>query len=100
MSVLLPTEIPFGDAAGSNDNLTFGTPVVENPHQRITHIKREKSVSNWAAPLLQYSEEQGAVIRFLWTEVVKTTELHRIMLLQQGDSCRSGCSYSEIEEQA
>jgi len=37
---------------------------------------------------LQYTkEEQRAVIRFLWTEVVKSPEVHRRMLLQYGDNC-------------
>jgi len=31
-------------------------------------------------------EEQGGVVRFLWTEGVKPVEIHRLMLAQYGQS--------------
>lgn len=40
-----------------------------------------------AAPLLQCTKEQHAVVRFLWSEGVKTAEIHRRLLLQHGNSC-------------
>ena len=41
-------------------------------------------------PLQDYTiEEQGGVVRFLWTEGVKPVEIHRRMLAQYGQSTMS-----------
>jgi len=61
-----------------------------------------------AAQLLQCTkEEPRAVIRFLWSERVKTVEIHRRMLFQYvktvvspKEKCTRGWSYSEMEERA
>jgi len=43
-----------------------------------------------AAPLATCTkEEQGSVIRFLSSEVVKPIEIHRRMKFQYGDACLS-----------
>jgi len=43
-------------------------------------------------------EEQGSVIRFLWSEGVKLSEIYRRMKIQYGDSCLSqGRVYEWVE---
>jgi transposase len=45
---------------------------------------------NMATPLSTYTmEEQRSVIRFLWSEGVKPSEIYRRMKIQYGDSCLS-----------
>jgi hypothetical protein len=39
-------------------------------------------------PLYEFTiNEQHAVIRFLWAEGIKPSEIHRRMLVQYGDKC-------------
>ena len=45
---------------------------------------------NMAAPLSTCTlEEQQSIIRFLWSESVKSSEIYRRMKVQYGDSCLS-----------
>ena len=52
-----------------------------------------------AAPLSTCTvEEQRSVIRFVWSEVVKSSEIYRRMKVQYGDSCLSqGRVYEWVE---
>ena len=52
--------------------------------------RRRSSSVKMAAPLATCTkEEQGSVIRFLSSEVVKPIEIHRRMKFQYGDACLS-----------
>jgi hypothetical protein len=47
-----------------------------------------KAVSSMMAPLLQCTkEEKRTVTRFLWSEGVKTAEIHCRMFIQYGNNC-------------
>jgi hypothetical protein len=54
---------------------------------------------NMAAPISSCTvEEQRSVIRFLWSEGVKPSEIYRRMKVQYGDSCLSqGRVYEWVE---
>jgi hypothetical protein len=54
---------------------------------------------NMAAPMSTCTvEEQRSVIRFLWSEVVKPSDIYRRMKVQYGDSCMSqGRVYERVE---
>jgi [histone H3]-lysine36 N-dimethyltransferase SETMAR len=53
-------------------------------------LRRHSNKTKMAAPLtLCTKEEQRSVIRFLWSEGIKCTEIHRRMLEQYGASCLS-----------
>ena len=54
---------------------------------------------NMVAPLSTYTmEEERSVIRFLWSEGVKHSEMYRRMKVQYGDSClRQGRVYEWAE---
>jgi hypothetical protein len=46
------------------------------------------AIATMEAPLSECTiSEQRAVIRFLWSEGIKPSEIHRRMLVQYGDKC-------------
>jgi hypothetical protein len=73
ISILLPMEVVLGSVAGSSVSLTFGMPA--------------DRVYVSTSLVLSTKEEQCAVIRFLWSEGVKTAKIYCRLLLQYEDSC-------------